>query len=150
MKKPWKVISNADGVDNDFATLAEALKEADEIVALWRDQAHDEGEWDEDVEGVEVHLVTHAARITMRGGDDEDDGVEYGMTEMLGNELDVELASLQAEHDRLSAANANLRAANGKMRAALEMVIDLYAGQIQNDGKYGVLDIARQALKEAE
>lgn len=97
MEKPWRVISNADGVDEEYATMSEALEKADEVLALWRDQANDDGEWDEDVEGVEVHLVTHAARIVRRDGDGEDDGVYYGMTEMLGNEIDEELRTLRAE-----------------------------------------------------
>lgn len=97
MEKPWKLISNADGIDDDFATLDEALKAADEKLALWRDQARDDGEWDEEVEGVEIHLVTHAARIVSRDGDNEDDGVEYGITEILGNEIDEELRQLRAD-----------------------------------------------------
>ena len=109
MKKPWKVVSNDDGVDDDYATLSEALTEADKVLSLWRDQATDDGEWDEDVEGVEIHLVTHAARITMRDGDNEYDGVEYGMTEILGNEIDEELRKLRAEVERLKAELAQSR-----------------------------------------
>ena len=101
-EKPWRVISNADGVDEEFTTLPEAIKGAEEVLALWRDQANDEGEWDEDVEGLEIHLLTHAARITMRDGDNEDDGVDYGITEIFGNELDEELRHLRADKDRLT------------------------------------------------
>jgi pyruvate-formate lyase-activating enzyme len=96
MDKPWRVVSNADGVDEEYAALKEALAEADKVLTLWREQANDEGEWDEDVEGVEVHLVTHAARITMREGDNEGDGVEYGITEILGNEVDEEIRRLNS------------------------------------------------------
>lgn len=95
MEKPWKVISNAHGINDDFETLDEALKAADETLSLWRDQARDEGEWDEEVEGVEIRLLTHAARITNREGDNEDDGVDYGITEILGNEIDEELRQLR-------------------------------------------------------
>lgn len=95
MKKPWKLISNASGIDEDYKSLDEALKAAEETLELWRQQARDDGEWDEDVEGVEIHLVTHAARITMRDGDNEDDGVDYGITEILDNEIDEELRKLR-------------------------------------------------------
>lgn len=133
MKKPWKLISNADGIDDDFATLDEALKAADETLALWRDQARDDGEWDEDVEGVEIHLVTHAARIVSRDGDNEDDGVEYGITEILGNELDEELSQLRNKV--------------AKMREALEKL-----ARLGNGDSYGNSDgncIAQAALAES-
>jgi hypothetical protein len=88
VKKPWRVICAVDGIEEEFATLDEALKEADNVLSAWRDHAHDDGEWDEEVEGVEIHLVTHAARITIRDGDNEDDGVDYGITEMPVSEIE--------------------------------------------------------------
>lgn len=101
MEKSWRLISNADGIDDEFATLDEALKAADETLVLWRDQAVMDNEWADEVEGIEIHLVTHAARIISSDGDNEDDGVEYGMTEILGNELDEELRQLRNENARL-------------------------------------------------
>ena len=135
MKKPWKVISNDDGVDDNYATLSEALKEADKVLSLWREQATDDGEWDEDVEGVEVHLVTHAARITTRDGDNEYDGVEYGMTEILGNEIDEELGKLRAKVELL-------------MKALAE-ISDLDLNDFNGDHLSDAMDIAREALAES-
>lgn len=91
-KKLWRVISSADGVDEEYASLDEALQEAGKVLALWRDQACDEGEWDEDVEGLEVHLVTHAARITKRDQDERGESVEYGIVENT-----AELTQLRAD-----------------------------------------------------
>ena len=131
MVKPWRVVSNADGVDEEFATLPEAIKAAEDVLDLWRQQSHDDGEWDEDVEFVEVHLVTHAARIVSRDGDNEEDGVEYGIAEILGNEIDEDLRRLRAE---LTALRAQLSIVEGERDEAREYwktVYDNHANQIK-------------------
>jgi len=152
MEKPWRVVSNADGVYEEYATLPEAISEAEKVLALWREQATDDGEWDEEVEFVEVHLVTHAARIVSRDGDNEDDGVEYGITKILGNELDEELRTLRAELSRLTLSAAEsqreverLTGENGRLRGALARIRD---GEYEFV-KYHARQVANDALAEA-
>lgn len=81
-EKPWRVSSPADNYEEDFATEAEALADAEKVIGLFREQAHDEGEWDKEVEFVRVYRLCHAAGVTERETDEDgNERIDYGMVQ---------------------------------------------------------------------
>jgi len=79
-KKPWRVSSPADNYEEDFATEAESLADAEKVLDLFREEARDEGEWDEDVEFVQVYRLCHTAQVIKREKDDDGyEHIDYGM-----------------------------------------------------------------------
>jgi len=78
VEKPWRVIDNANGVDDGYATEEEALKAADELLQSYRDQARDDGEWDFDVTGIEVYLLAYGIKESKQQTDDGE-SFEYNL-----------------------------------------------------------------------
>lgn len=76
MEKPWRVESPADNYEEDFATEKEALADAERVISLFREEAQDEGEWNDEVEQVRVYRLCHAAQITKRESDNSNGCVE--------------------------------------------------------------------------
>lgn len=71
MEKPWRVSDSCTNNEEDFATEAEALAFADELLKGHREEAAQEGEWCEEVEFLRVYRLVKSARVSMRGNDSD-------------------------------------------------------------------------------
>lgn len=78
-ERPWRVSSPADNYEEDFATEEAALADAEKVIQLFREEAYDDGEWNEDVEFVQIYQLCHSAQINRRESHESGEAVDYGM-----------------------------------------------------------------------
>lgn len=78
--KPWRVSDPVTCNEEDFATEAEALAYAEELLKGHREEAGNDGEWPEETGRLRVYKLAHSAQIVERSKHPiEGEWAEYGI-----------------------------------------------------------------------